>query len=234
MVSGHLVKAQGHVDLSVQSDLQVIEIGLKSTTHVLFTSDLTYVDISSKDVISAKVVDASKNMLALKAKEEFDYVTTISALEANGTMHTFMIRYSEFPSNLVVDIRPGASSAPAGTVNTQVRPVVSASPEAMQQEPVQQPKKKDKDKSRDRDVQVSVEPVVSSNISASSAMGSSSFSRVDAPTLEEVMNKSQRVYHIGDKNYQIEAYCVNVFVYSDQTYFVFRLKNGSSIRRMRI
>ena len=51
------------------NEMKTIEIGMLSTTHVLVTSDLTYVDISSQDVILAKVVDASKNMLALKARK---------------------------------------------------------------------------------------------------------------------------------------------------------------------
>jgi len=120
---GYSVSAQ-----TVGQNLKTIEIGLLGTTHVLFTSDLTYVDISMPRFITAKIVDASKNMLALKAKEKFDFTTTISALEANGTMHTFYVRFNESPSALLVDTRVADDNgSPRGTVNTQVRPESSAS-----------------------------------------------------------------------------------------------------------
>lgn len=109
------------VSLWAQQNMRTIEISTTFTTHVLFTSDLTYVDISSPDNIAAKVVDASKNMLAIKARQEFAFTTTISALEANGTMHTFYVRYNSTPANLVIDTRVDEQKGLA-TVNTQVRP----------------------------------------------------------------------------------------------------------------
>lgn len=121
-LSAHDAAAQ-----SSMQNLRTIEIGLLGTTHILFTSDLTYVDISMPRYISAKIVDASKNMLALKAKEKFDFVTTISALEANGTMHTFYVRFNENPASLLVDTRiADGEDSSAGTVNTQVRPETPA------------------------------------------------------------------------------------------------------------
>jgi len=100
-------------------EVQVIEVNTLSTTHVVFLTDLSYVDVSRQEVIVARIVDASKNMLALKARAPFDFETTISALEANGTMHTFKVRYSDSPERLVVDTRSGADGGP---VNTQRRP----------------------------------------------------------------------------------------------------------------
>lgn len=196
------------------SELQTIEIGTLSTTHVIFTSDLSYVDISKQEVILAKVVDASKNILAIKAKEAFDYVTTISALEANGTMHTYKVKYNPFPSELVVDTRLGARPAAGATVNTQVRPV-QGDQSGIAEQPSQQA------------------PVVIAQPSGGAVNVTSSetsnFGKADAPTLEEVMKLPQQLYHIGDKNFKIEAYCTNVFVYSDLIYLVLTIYNNSDI-----
>lgn len=203
------------------SNLPLIEIGELSTTHVLFTTDLTYVDISRQDVIVAKVVDASKNMLALKAKGEFGFVTTISALEANGTMHTFRVKYNPFPDNLVFDTRVAYQEQvqSGSTVNTQVRPV---------------------NDSGDKSAKISVQtrpqtPAIQAPITSSgngivvTTSETSNFGKADAPTLEEIMKMPQKIYHIGDKNFKIEAYCTNIYVYSDLIYLVITIFNNSDI-----
>lgn len=199
------------------SELQTIEIGTLSTTHVIFTSDLSYVDISKQDVILAKVVDASKNILAIKASKAFDYVTTVSALEANGTMHTFKVKYNPYPSELVVDTRPGARQGGA-TVNTQIRPTQNPSQEG----PVQ---------GQDGGVQQNQQIVVAQPGGAVNVTSSetSNFGKADAPTLEEVMQLPQQIYHVGDRNFKLEAYCTNVFVYSDLLYLVITIYNNSDI-----
>ena len=194
---------------SAQSDnMLIIDVGEYSTTHVLFMSDLTYVDVSSPDFIAAKVVDASKNMLALKAKTSFDVFTTVSALEANGTMHTFKVRYDPFPQGLLVDTRTGKNVSGSGQMNTQVRP---GSQSAAQSEGT-----------------VSGKAQSGTGVDITSTE-TSNFGRGDAPTIEEVMRRKQQLFHIGDKNFGIEALCVNVYVYSDVTYLVLSIKNNTDI-----
>lgn len=209
---------------SAQQNMRTIEIGMRSTTHVLFTTDLTYVDISSNEVIAAKVVDASKNMLAIKAKKEFAYTTTISALEANGTMHTFYVRYNSTPSNLVIDTRKNEDSAVA-QVNTQIRP---DTPPA-QQQPQQPAQQSGRSGRQGRGGASSGQgPSATTGVTVSTDQ-TSNFGRANTPTIEEVMRKDQELFHIADKCYHLEAYCINVFAYSDLTYIVIELKNKSDI-----
>lgn len=219
-----------------QQEMRTIEIGMLSTTHVLFTSDLTYVDISSQEVIAAKVVDASKNMLAIKARKEFAFTTTISALEANGTMHTFYVRYNANPSALVIDTRQKEESVVA-QVNTQIRPEQAVSsgsiqyqqPAAQQQQPAQSGKSSKKNR-RGRNGNQNSQPAQSAGTGVTvTTSQTSNFGRTNAPTLEEVMRKDQEVFHVVDKIYRLEAACVNVYAYSDLTYIVLTLKNGSDI-----
>lgn len=196
------------VSAQFSQELKTIEIGTLSTTHVLFTSDLTYVDISMQDVIAAKIVEASKNMLALKARQEFDFTTTISALEANGTMHTFKVKYNPFPQKLLVDTRTGAEQS-SGNMNTQIRPesVSSSGPV------VQQPRPEVRDGS----------------VNVTTGSSTSNFGKADAPTLEEIIRKPQELFHIGDRSFKLEAYCTNVYVYSDLMYIVLTVYNNSDI-----
>lgn len=201
------------------SELQTIEIGELSTTHVVFASDLSYVDISRPEVIAAKVVDASKNMLAIKAKAAFDYVTTISALEANGTMHTFRVRYNPYPSELVLDTRQVSTTSATDKVNTQIRPGAEPA-RASDVAAVQKGKT------------AAAFPVVHAQDGRSVNVASaetSNFGKSDAPTIKEVMKLPQELYHIGDKNYKLEAYVTNLYVYSDFMYVVITVYNGSEI-----
>ena len=212
---------------------QVIELGMLTTTHVVFTSDLQYVDISSPEKIVGKVVDASKNMLALKAREEFAFTTTISALEANGTLHTFYVRYNPDPSVLVIDTRVSSQGSNM-QVNTQIRP--EAAPPAAQSPSVaapassfQQPDAavgRRRGRQDDGTVNVTEQPAQGITVSTSQT---SNFGRVNAPTIEEVMRKGQEIYHITDKSYRLEASVINVYAYSDLTYIIISVVNNSDI-----
>lgn len=67
------------------------------------------VNLGSRDIV-AKIVDGSKDFVAVKAREPFSTVTSMSCLEATGAMHTFLVAYREHPSRLDVDTRTQARS----------------------------------------------------------------------------------------------------------------------------
>ena len=72
------------------------------TTHIVFRNELEYVDISNK-ALAGKVLEQSRNVLALKARAPFDYETTVTTLENDGTIHTYIVIYDESPKELVLD-----------------------------------------------------------------------------------------------------------------------------------
>lgn len=43
--------------------------------------------------------------MAVKAKEAFEFTTTMSCLEADGRLHTFIVAYDESPKVLIVDMQ---------------------------------------------------------------------------------------------------------------------------------
>ena len=79
-------------------------ISTSQTVHLRFSSELKYVNLGNKAII-AKIVDGSKDFVAVKAREPFDFCTSISCLESTGAMHTFLVSYREHPSRLEVDTR---------------------------------------------------------------------------------------------------------------------------------
>lgn len=112
------------------SKLDTIYISTLYTTHIVFSTDLTYGDISNTTDITARIVEQNKNMMAVKARQPFTTTASISALESNGNIHTFIIAYDEHPRELIIDTRSrGASSgnaAPAASAADRGRRTGSA------------------------------------------------------------------------------------------------------------
>ena len=92
------------VNVATASSIDTVYISTMSTTHIRFSSELKYVDLSNK-VLSARIVEGSKDIVAVKAKEAFEFTTTMSCLEADGRLHTFIVAYDESPEVLIVDMR---------------------------------------------------------------------------------------------------------------------------------
>lgn len=95
-------------------------ISTTQVVHIRFGSELKYVNLGNKAIV-AKIVDGSKDYVAVKAREPFDICTSMSCLESTGAMHTFIVAYREHPSRLDVDTR--IPVRPAGTAGpSKVRP----------------------------------------------------------------------------------------------------------------
>lgn len=82
-----------------------LKISSAYTTHLIFSSDIVYADLSSPADVVAKIIEQNRNLLAVKARAPFEDSTSISALESNGTMHTFIVSYDAYPKQLVIDMR---------------------------------------------------------------------------------------------------------------------------------
>lgn len=193
--------------LAASAQLDTIRVSTLATTHIRFASDLKYVDISNK-VIAAKIVEGSKDILALKAREAFDFVTTVSCLEANGSMHSFFVAYSPAPARLVFDTRrkaaPGADARPPVGRSDAARSAGRAEASA-------------------REIAAGDAKVADFPFSSNTSLSS------DAATLDSLMNMPKRLYHIGAKDYGISLYCDNIFVVDDIMYLVFSIDNRSAV-----
>ena len=99
LLTGWLCSEIGHAQTR-----DTLFVSVSQTVHVRFSSELKYVNLGSRDIV-AKIVEGSKDFVALRAREPFDFCTSLSCLETNGTMHTFLVAYREHPSRLEVDTR---------------------------------------------------------------------------------------------------------------------------------
>ncbi len=87
-------------------------ISTTQVVHLRFASELKYVNLGNKAIV-AKIVDGSKDYVAVKAREPFDICTSMSCLESTGAMHTFLVAYREHPSRLDIDTRSTTASPEA-------------------------------------------------------------------------------------------------------------------------
>lgn len=189
------------ITLSAQK-VDTLRLSTLYTTHVVFATDVTYAQLSRSSLVNAKVVEQNKNMLALQAKEPFTTTCSVSALEANGSLHTFIIVYDEQPEQLIVDTRVSDSDKSKDGSNV----VVYSGAEDKQEDYIERATDKGA-----RGQQVS------------------NLRKGDAPKLSDVIKLDREIFHIGVRDYDIEALCENILVYSDITYINLCLKNSSAI-----
>ena len=117
------------VSVATAFPVDTVYISTLSTTHIRFSSELKYVDLSNK-VLSARIVEGSKDIVAVKAKEAFDFTTTMSCLEADGRLHTFIVAYDENPEVLIVDmrrfpVRPGMTDLTKTGMTDMTKPEIA-------------------------------------------------------------------------------------------------------------
>ena len=94
---------------AAQSSQDTLRVSDLYTSHVIFNTDLIYADLSNSQVTAAKIIEQSKNMMALKARAPFKQPMSVSALESNGHMHTFIVIFEQHPSSLDYDLRANDS-----------------------------------------------------------------------------------------------------------------------------
>lgn len=98
---------------AAQERTDTLRVSDQYTTHVIFNTDLIYADLSNSQAMAAKILEQSKNMMALKARSEFSAPLSVSALESNGSMHTYIVLFEKEPSRLVYDMRRSESGQAA-------------------------------------------------------------------------------------------------------------------------
>ena len=169
------------INAAAQNVSDTLRISDLFTTHIVFNTDLIYADLSNSQVMAAKILEQSKNIMALKARAPFSNPLSVSALESNGNMKTFIILFEKHPTALLYDTRDGIDEDSVSADGTTVK------------------------------------------------SGPGMFRKGNAPLLKDVALSPQRLYHLSTKQYRIEVTCTNILSYSDITYMVFRLKNGSGV-----
>ena len=81
-----------------------VEVAFNNTLHILFPSEVVYVDLGSLDLIADKA-DGAQNVVRIKAaKQDFTEETNFSVITADGCFYSFTAVYSENPSQLNIEM----------------------------------------------------------------------------------------------------------------------------------
>ena len=101
------VQAQDTVRTSSQRQVVEpyrVEVAFNKTLHILFPSEVVYVDLGSLDLIADKA-DGAQNVVRIKAaKQDFTEETNFSVITADGCFYSFTAVYSENPSQLNIEM----------------------------------------------------------------------------------------------------------------------------------
>ena len=193
-------------------------VSTSQVVHLRFASDLKYLSLGDR-VLVARIVDGAKDFVALRAREAFDFCTTISCLETSGAMHTFLVAYSEHPGRLDIDTRAAqtgtASAAQYGTAHAIQMGTVSLSA-LSGASPIPGARAGDH---HPKDSSFFLSPLSL----ADGGTPSATF------TLEGLVRRPQELYHLGKRDYGISLLCENIFVKDDILFLVLSLENQSAV-----
>ena len=81
-----------------------LEVTYDKTVHVIFPSEVRYVDLGSPDLIAGKA-DGAENVIRVKATvRNFPNETNMSVITEDGNFYTFNVKYASEPLLLNVEM----------------------------------------------------------------------------------------------------------------------------------
>ena len=79
-----------------------LEVTYDKTVHLIFPTQIRYVDLGSSNIIAGKAEDAD-NVLRIKAAiRDFETETNLSVICEDGSFFAFNVKYAEEPERLNV------------------------------------------------------------------------------------------------------------------------------------
>ena len=91
-------------DKSWKNYVSSLEVTYDKTVHVIFPSEVRYVDLGSPDLIAGKA-DGAENVIRVKATvRNFPNETNMSVITEDGSFYTFNVKYAAEPLLLNVEM----------------------------------------------------------------------------------------------------------------------------------
>ena len=113
------VKAQEPVETKIFPTKRIIaqhriEVTFSKTVHILFPSEVKYVDLGSYDIIADKATGA-ENVVRIKAAVKgFEGETNFSVITADGCFYSFNVVYKDEPAQLSIEMEDWLRENPMG------------------------------------------------------------------------------------------------------------------------
>lgn len=82
-----------------------LEVTFDKTVHIIFPSNIRYVDLGSNNIIAGKA-GATENIIRVKAAvRNFETETNMAVITEEGSYYTFNIKYADEPEKLNVEMK---------------------------------------------------------------------------------------------------------------------------------
>lgn len=115
------VFGQKNIDQNRIIEPYLIEVTYNKTVHILFPSQVKYVDLGSPQLIAAKA-DGVQNVVRIKSSVQgFSQETNFSVITEDGGFFSFIARYSDEPKQLSIDMGRVANSQALPDENNYVQ-----------------------------------------------------------------------------------------------------------------
>ena len=98
-------------------EFTLIEAAYDMTTHLIFPSEISYVDLGSDGIIAEKA-DKVGNVLKLKANKKNFQNTNLTVITADGKFFSFMVMYKDYPRGLNIKLGSNDFTAVSRKIET--------------------------------------------------------------------------------------------------------------------
>ena len=115
-----------------------IEVTFDKTTHLIFPSGISYIDLGSSNIIAGKA-DGAENVVRVKAAvKSFKGETNFSVITGEGSFYSFIVNYSENPEKLNIEMKDflhkeKLSNHPENSMEVQLTELGDESPQNVQE-----------------------------------------------------------------------------------------------------
>ena len=185
---------------SAQKD--TLEISTLYTTYIRFPIEVLTAERSDSENVIGEIVQESKNLVRLRATRPFTRTSNVTVIDSKGFLHTYYIKYTEHPKQTYYD-KSGAAEEPSYQ-NRQAQ---------------------------DAPAEYSAPPADGRGGGQGRNPGTkvSNLRMDDAPSLQDIINYEQNVFHLSTRKGRIILTCENIFTYSDMLYIILRIDNRSGV-----
>lgn len=82
-----------------------LEVTFDKTVHLIFPSQIRYVDLGSSSIIAGKAEDADNVLRVKAAVRDFETETNLSVICEDGSFYAFNVKYADEPERLNIEMR---------------------------------------------------------------------------------------------------------------------------------
>ncbi len=109
-----------------------LDVTYEKTVHLIFPSQIRYVDLGSSNLIAGKAEDADNVLRVKAAVRDFETETNLSVICEDGSFYAFNVKYAEEPERLNIEMQDflhsGGMNLPSNKADIYFKELGSQSP----------------------------------------------------------------------------------------------------------